>query len=142
MQSSLRFKRQVAEPDITVGSLLRSGGVLDRWKRHIDSWLAYPDQRRRLTVIRYEDLVRDTVQELGSLFRILGIDVSADSLRRSADLSGIESMQQSENEYKERNPRYQLNLVKPGSTDELSAYEEEIAERTRQQRMLLGYCEQ
>ncbi len=51
------------------------------WQAHVTSWLAAADVSSNILVVRYEDLIDDTVTKLGEMARFVGISIDDARLR-------------------------------------------------------------
>ena len=66
------------------------------WPEHVIGWLAMRPSRRGFLLLRYEDLLQDTMRELHKVARFLQIGSSEDQLARAIELSTAENMRSSE----------------------------------------------
>jgi hypothetical protein len=84
---------------------------IQAWRNHVNSWIDNVDQGIRLHLIRYEDLISDTMGSLNSLNANLGLGFSDEAIMRSIDASSMEHMKLSEKIYTKFNPAYRLSFV-------------------------------
>lgn len=66
------------------------------WVTHVSGWLDRVDAATSFTLIRYEDLVSDTVGEMRRLYALLGFQLDDQTLKTVVDRSSIEHMRESE----------------------------------------------
>jgi hypothetical protein len=66
------------------------------WGENVGSWLGARRGTARFAVVRYEDLLADTVGELTALAAVLGIESDAERIRRAVELSTSDRMRQLE----------------------------------------------
>ena len=99
MVSYLHFLEAIERRRIDFLHLVQNGeGVFPcKWHEHIAQWLANPFQASML-IVRYEDLIRDTVQQLERILSFAGIERSPAQLRAAVCRSSFSSMQQREKE--------------------------------------------
>lgn len=140
MNSYYRYLNMHPDYQISEKTILsdRRQGV-PAWKRHVNGWLRSTDQSRRLHLIRYEDLVSDTVGQLQNLTKNLGWPITQESIDAAVSRSLPGEMKDSENLYKKHNPRYYLNFVKSGSVDLKETSKELIRHECQKELELLGY---
>lgn len=81
------------------------------WKRHINSWLTGPVVANRLHLLRYEDLQANPVGEILAISRNFGWSLEEEKVKEAVDRSSIQLMKESEEVYRERNPRYTMHFV-------------------------------
>lgn len=62
------------------------------WADHATSWLAMAPSRRKFLVLRYEDLLADTSQELAKIASFLGIQATSEHLNHAIQMSSADRM--------------------------------------------------
>jgi hypothetical protein len=73
----------------------RTVGYADRlgsWEDHTLSWLRLRQGKPGYRLVRYEDLLSDTVAEVGRLADLLGIDAGPEKIERAVKLSSASQM--------------------------------------------------
>jgi hypothetical protein len=86
------------------------------WIRHVVGWLDNVPASRSFALLRYEDLLADTTKELAALYRLLGFDISGETVAQAVERSAIERMRGDEAESRARHPnRSKLEFVRKGS---------------------------
>lgn len=66
------------------------------WSENVASWLATRANSRRFLLLRYEDMLSDTVRELGKISSFLGMQVTPEQLTEAARRSSAENMRRLE----------------------------------------------
>jgi len=66
------------------------------WRENVASWVYTRGQEKDFLLVRYEDLLDDTVSELGRIAQFLGADASDSNLRRAVELSSADRMRKLE----------------------------------------------
>jgi len=66
------------------------------WRENVASWVYTRGQSKEFLLVRYEDLLDDTVSELGRIAHFLGADCSDSNLRRAVELSSADRMRKLE----------------------------------------------
>lgn len=66
------------------------------WAENVSTWLYTRGERKDFLLLRYEDMIHDTVSELARVARFLGIDAEASRLQRAVELSSAERMRKLE----------------------------------------------
>jgi len=84
---------------------------ISAWKRHINSWFYKKVKAQRIHLLKYENLISNTKEEVKSLYTNLGVDLSDDTLEHSIAQSELKFMQDSENHYRQYNPNYTMFFV-------------------------------
>jgi hypothetical protein len=69
---------------------------LGNWADHVTSWLSTRRNQEGFLLLRYEDLMQDTLHELARLARWLSIEATQERLQRAAELSSADRMRQLE----------------------------------------------
>ncbi|MFT7460163.1 MAG: hypothetical protein ACI909_002851 [Planctomycetota bacterium] len=85
---------------------------ISAWKFHVNSWLRGETINQRLHLIRYEDMVSNTYDELERLSVNFGWNFSSENIEKAISFSSIQKMTESERLYKLKNPRYNITFVK------------------------------
>jgi hypothetical protein len=93
---------------------LRGGHTYGSWAEHLRSWLVNPSNiskmlrrqnfsiadlgptGRRFILVRYEDLLDNTEQELGKVAEFMGLQVSSEQVTRAVKSSSVDKMKQLE----------------------------------------------
>lgn len=86
------------------------------WRENVASWVYTRGQNKDFLLVRYEDLLDDTVAELGRIAQFLGVDASDTNLRRAVELSSADRMrklekQEEDNWVATRNRRKDIPFV-------------------------------
>ena len=83
-------------------SYFRDGKVVfyGLWEHHVDNWLSSRDQYDIL-LVKYEDLIADSCQEIMRVAGFIGCDLSAESAQRIAEKTSFKS-QEKENLFKDQ----------------------------------------
>ena len=86
------------------------------WRENVASWVYTRGQRKEFLLVRYEDLLDDTVGELARVAHFLAADGSDANLRRAVELSSAERMrklekQEHENWVATKNRRQDIPFV-------------------------------
>ena len=90
------------------------------WMAHVDSWMnAAASPEVELTVIRYEDLRRDTEGSLGRALEFLGVGAPAERVREVIGNNAIAKMRQKEerSRYMRSKPKGSARFVREGSVE-------------------------
>lgn len=98
MVSYFHHLKAVRNPAIDFLSVVRAdknvtSGV--KWHKHVETWLSNPHHAQML-VIKYEDLKRDTVNELRRFCAFIGIEREEAFLKMIAHKASFEKMRQKE----------------------------------------------
>ena len=110
------------------------------WRNHVNSWLRRRIVPQRLSLVKYEDLLKDPARELLSLSTNFGWEFSESSIQSAISRCSIYEMKKSEETYRSRDPRYSLNFVagsdeSPVDSDAVSY----ICNECQSELRLLGY---
>lgn len=62
------------------------------WGENVASWIFTRGRQERFLLLRYEDMIKDTVSELGRIAGFLGVDPAPSRLQRAAELSSADRM--------------------------------------------------
>lgn len=82
------------------------------WKRHVSSWISPKELIHRIHLIRYEDLIDNTHNELKEISTNFGWNIEDIHINHAVQTSNLINMKSSEEMGKRRNPSYsQLNAV-------------------------------
>ena len=89
---------QMAEDDLeTAVSDKAIYEVYGSWSQHVESWTRKP--HRTIYVMRYEDMLRDSVGAFGGLARHLLLKPNPEQLQEAVDRSSFEKLQKQESEH-------------------------------------------
>jgi hypothetical protein len=66
------------------------------WRENVASWVYTRGQKKDFLLVRYEDLLDDTVSELGRIAHFIGAEASDVNLRRAVELSSADRMRELE----------------------------------------------
>ena len=80
--------------DFVVGRLISSSW--GTWSENVSSWLFTRGRRENFLLLRYEDMLQDTVAQLARIARFLGIEADAARLQRAVELSSADRMRELE----------------------------------------------
>lgn len=72
--------------------------VYGSWGENVASWLSTRQNDPRFLLLRYEDMMEDTMSELARLANFLGIDASAERLQLAVERSSSDRMRRLEKE--------------------------------------------
>ena len=67
-------------------------GDYGSWKENVVSWLATRGDSPDFLLLRYEDMVADTIRELTKLAAFLGVDAGAERVARAVERSSADNM--------------------------------------------------
>jgi hypothetical protein len=81
----------------------KEGLFPSKWHEHVEQWSANPHQAEMITV-RYEDLKRDTLGELGRICEFAGLPRERDALEKAAAQSSFSAMKKREQSFPWENP--------------------------------------
>lgn len=114
---------------------------IEAWKSHVHSWLLRGDSSQRVHMVKYEDLKKNPVDTIQSLYNNFGIEIEAETVNVSVELSSFEKMQQSEGRYRKFNPNASLVFVREGKVkSEIDInVERYILDNTKEIREQIGY---
>lgn len=85
-------------PAVDFASLVQGALGLDaRWQEHVEAWLANPFSADML-VVRYEDLRKDPVRELGRIAQFVGIETDRELLAAVAAAADFDKQRKREAE--------------------------------------------
>lgn len=140
--SYYRYMEKRGHIDMPFGQYLRDPKIgVKSWCDHVDSWLKGNPKGGILHLVRYEDLLKDALNEIQDLCRNLGWKVTDAMIVEAIEKASVSHMKASENLFVERDPRYQSGFVK---SQELNISEEDkqyIEDTCQEQLRLLGYPE-
>lgn len=66
------------------------------WAENVGTWMVARNGHPGFLLVRYEDMLNNTVSELASIARFFGIDASVERLRRAAERSSASEMRELE----------------------------------------------
>ena len=81
------------------------------WKKHINSWVYKKLKAQRIHVIKYENLISQTSEEIKSIYINLGLYIPNEILEYAISKSNLKFMKDSENHYKHNNPNYTMSFI-------------------------------
>lgn len=142
MKSFYRFKKGLQHDVGSFDAFVRSKrhGVL-AWKKHINSWLVGPVISKRLYLIKYEDLIKEPASELKLISKIFGWNIDDSFIDTAVERSTVQVMKNSEELYRERNPRHTLTFVRNKEEIEISQKTiDYINSECAEEMKLLGYA--
>jgi len=79
---------------------------IEKWINHVESWLNRDISSQRIHLIKYEDLINNTLDIMKNLYDDLGIKVSLTNINKAIELSNINNMKISEEKHCLNNPHY------------------------------------
>jgi hypothetical protein len=82
------------------------------WGQNVVSWLATSERNPNFLLLRYEDMVADTVKELAKIAAFLGMPADREQIAQAVERSSVQSMRSME--------RAQTNQLTKGSRKDLS----------------------
>lgn len=140
--SYYRYMGKRGHIDMPFGRFSRDPKIgIKTWCDHVDSWLEGNPKGGILHLMRYEDLLEDSLGELRDLCRNLGWRVTDEMIIDAIERSRVSQMKVSEELFVSRDPRYRSGFVKSQEliiSDEDDQY---IEETCKTQINLLGYNE-
>lgn len=101
----------IYEYKLTFEEFVKSSNGITAWKKHVNSWLYKNERAQRRHIIKYEDLIKNSENEIRKLYKNFGLEISNDILNKALLNSSLNSMSGSENHYKENNPKHTLYFV-------------------------------
>jgi sulfotransferase family protein len=66
------------------------------WGENVASWIYTRGNRKEFLLLRYEDMIKDTLSELSRIALFLGIEREPSRLRRAVELSSADRMRELE----------------------------------------------
>lgn len=114
------------------------------WGEHVSSWLFGPP-RSNLLLVKYEDLIRDSRQQLNRIANYLGIMRTENQLNAASEKSSFENMRRLELEkgrlYKDQGPKVFMRKGKSGDWNDFFGQDEKSIFKSREGHILikLGY---
>jgi hypothetical protein len=114
------------------------------WGEHVSSWLFGPP-RSNLLLVKYEDLIRDSRQQLNRIANYLGIMRTEDQLKSASEKSSFDNMRRLELEqgrlYKDQGPKVFMRKGKSGDWNDFFGQDEKSIFKSREGHILikLGY---
>lgn len=115
------------------------------WGKHVTSWLFRKPRSSKILIVRYEDLVRDCLEQLRGIADFIGLQVDEDQLRYAVEASSFENMRRLEFEkgrpYKKEGPEVFMRRGQPRNWREFFGPEEKAFFKSREGYVLvkLGY---
>ena len=124
-------------------------GSHGRWDRHVGSWIGAMRDAPGFVVVRYEDLIDDTMRELKRISSVLEIKASDDEMDRAVKLSTGDIMRELERQESEasvllRNTRKDIPFIRKAEVgnwkDELpTEVSDRVVEEFHETMKVLGY---
>jgi hypothetical protein len=114
------------------------------WGEHVSSWLYGPPQSN-LLLIKYEDLICDSREQLNRIANYLGIMRTEDQLKSASEKSSFDNMRRLELEqgrfYEDQGPKVFMRKGKSGDWNDFFGKDEKSIFRSREGDILikLGY---
>lgn len=100
---------------------------INKWLRHVQSWVLGQKPSEPIYVVQYENLVTQPEVELDELFVALGFPgLSNAALDDALQWSSLDNMRRLEGEFSANNPGYQrfnMQFVRPGDKREVAGFE-------------------
>lgn len=110
------------------------------WKRHVTSWFEGGVIAQRVHLCRYEDLIRDAVEEIDLIGKNFGWNIERGAIELAISRSRVEKMKESEELYKSRNPRYNMTFIRGKNDFEIEDKTRSYIDRECENELrLLGY---
>jgi hypothetical protein len=67
------------------------------WQMHVDSWIdASRDESRKIRVIKFEDLRRDTARTLGQILEFYDVSSDLNGIQRAIESNSVQHMREKE----------------------------------------------
>jgi hypothetical protein len=66
---------------------------LPTWSNHVDSWLNQTQMERKILLIKYEDLTRNTLAELIKILKFAELNVDNEAARTAVEMSQFDKLQ-------------------------------------------------
>lgn len=85
---------RMVDPAFWMGGPLQLRYLLGDWGDHVESWIGAADCR--VKIVRYEDLLSDTVAAVTAIIDFLGGDIAPGDVRRAVAHSGLAELQRQE----------------------------------------------
>lgn len=96
------------------------------WSNHVSSWVDASDLN--LLVVRYEDMIGDTVESFGDVVRFAGLDFDSTRIAKAVEFSSFERLRAQElaNGFREKQPTAKsfFRRGKTGTWREVLSYEQ------------------
>jgi hypothetical protein len=90
---------------------------ISAWCDHVSGWLDRIPASRSFALLKYEDLLADTQQELKQLYRLLGFDLADELVATAVERSSVERMREEEALANARHPALgKMEFVRKGRT--------------------------
>jgi len=115
------------------------------WGEHVVSWALRDSLAAEMAVVKYEDLVRDSLGQLRRIADFLGLSVTEDRLQSAVQASSFQSMQRLERDrgrpFQDEGPEVFVRKGQPGNWKEFFGPEEKALFKDREGDVLirLGY---
>jgi len=84
------------------------------WVEHVNSWLEIQDDAQSFLLLKYEDLKKNSKNEIEKIYHNLGITVANEIYQQAIEYSKFDNMKESEEFYRSCNPRYKMVFVRKG----------------------------
>lgn len=110
------------------------------WKKHVNSWLTPAYNEKAFHLIKYEDLLLDTKNEIHNLNLNFGWNLNAKHIDTAIERSSLSTMKASEDIHKSYNPKKIMTFINSSKTPEnFLEIKDEINRLCKAERELLGY---
>lgn len=84
---------------------------IQSWKEHVISWIKVTDQSKRIHILRYEDLLKNTYEEIKNIVTNLGLVIDDSIIKQAIEQSSIENMKKTEEFYRKHSPNYTVSFI-------------------------------
>jgi uncharacterized membrane protein YkvA (DUF1232 family) len=83
---------------------------INKWVKHVESWLEKSDSSLRAYYIKYEELKSKPVETLNSLYKMMGFSVPAKVINEAVVECSFEKMKENEKFFRSKNPIYEKSF--------------------------------
>ena len=109
-------------PDIPVKDLvLDKHKGIEAWSRHTRGWMERASEGKRVQIFRYEDFLKNPIEQLSKVFNLLGYTINPDALELAVKNSSIDVMKKLELTTRRSNFHLEsnkLNFVRRGAASQ------------------------
>lgn len=115
MESYYNYLSGQGKIDVSISEFVQGSKYgVNAWVRHVESWL-HPVKEPNFHLLKYESLIDNPAEEIGSLVNNLGMGFSSEEIAQAVSLSSFENMKKDNELYNRTAPFRKYNFVRRGA---------------------------